>query len=220
MATSNGEPTVYTTELVALADLKPHPANYREHPEAQRRHIGRSIRAHGFYRNVVVARDGTILAGHGVVDAAREEGLEQIPIVRLDLPPDDPEALKVLTGDNEIARLALADDVQLSELLGRVRETSVDGLLGTGFDEASLAILLRLAAAHGDPIAPEDEWEGMPDFEQDDRQSVFHATVHFATEEDADRFFELLGVSRRARFWWPASDGLVGSDASAEWVAQ
>lgn len=146
MATSEA-PTVYPSEIVALDSLKAHPGNYRAHPPDQREHLLSSIRQHGFYRNVVVARDGTILAGHGVVEAARDAGLAEIPVVRLDLDPDSPDALKVLTGDNEIARLALVDDRQLAELLRSVRATSAEGLLGTGFtDEALEDELARLFA--------------------------------------------------------------------------
>src|SRR5258707_279190 len=100
----------YPVEIVAVADLKPHPQNYREHPDDELEHIVESIRANGFYRNVVVARDNTLLAGHGVVQAAKKLGKTEIPVLRLDLDPDDPKALKVLVGDNEIARMAMVDD--------------------------------------------------------------------------------------------------------------
>jgi hypothetical protein len=52
---------VLPTEIVALSSLRPHPRNYREHPEDQIEHLMQSIRANGFYRNIVVARDGTII---------------------------------------------------------------------------------------------------------------------------------------------------------------
>lgn len=209
-------PLVHTVELLPLDELRPHPRNYREHPDDERDHLARSIREHGLYRNVVVARDSTILAGHGVVEAARVEGLERIPVVRLDVGPDDPRALKILTGDNEIARLALADEHVLAELLAEIG--ALDDLLGTGFDDDSLGTLVRLLSAEGEPTG--DEWLGMPDFEQEDRQSAFRATVHFANEAAAEAFFESLGVPRSTSFWWPASDGLVGSNAGEAWVAE
>jgi len=94
---------------VPVASLKPHPVNYRKHPEDQLRHIERSVKEHGFYRNVVVARDGTILAGHGVVLAAKRLKRDKVPVIRLPLAADDLRALKVLTSDNEISRLAEVD---------------------------------------------------------------------------------------------------------------
>jgi len=93
------------TRLARLDSLLPHPKNYRLHPDDQLEHIAASIRQHGLYRNVVVARGGVILAGHGVVQAAGRLGLAELPVVDVDLDPDDPRALKILTGDNEIERL-------------------------------------------------------------------------------------------------------------------
>ena len=60
----------------------------------------------------------------------------------------------------------------------------------------------------------------MPAYVQTDRESAFHTTVHFATEEDADRFFEHIGVARARSVWWPEPDGLVGSDAGSAWVGR
>ena len=57
-------------ELIELALLKPHPDNYHAHPDDQVEELAASLRQHGFYRTVVVARDLTILAGHGIVEAA------------------------------------------------------------------------------------------------------------------------------------------------------
>jgi hypothetical protein len=57
--------------VMKVSALKFHPRNYRRHPQDQLRHISASIRENGFYRNVVVARDGTVLAGQGVVQASR-----------------------------------------------------------------------------------------------------------------------------------------------------
>ena len=54
-------------ETIDIEKLIPHPDNYKEHPDQQLDHIIRSIEDHGFYRNVVIAKDNTILAGHGVV---------------------------------------------------------------------------------------------------------------------------------------------------------
>jgi ParB-like chromosome segregation protein Spo0J len=55
----------FATEQASLTDLKPHPRNYRTHSDDQLKHLIQSIKEHGFYRNVVVIKDGTILAGHG-----------------------------------------------------------------------------------------------------------------------------------------------------------
>ncbi len=41
----------YEVEHAAVEGLKPHPRNYRTHPEDQLAHLVASIEEHGFYRN-------------------------------------------------------------------------------------------------------------------------------------------------------------------------
>jgi site-specific DNA-methyltransferase (adenine-specific) len=137
--------------------LTPHPRNYRGHPPEQIEHLKASITEHGLYRNVVVARGDVILAGHGVVIATVELGVALVPVVRLDIDPDDPRALKLLAGDNEITRLADDDDGALAAILKELADSSV-GLLGTGYDDAGLTeFLIRVGAyerhrpGEGDP---------------------------------------------------------------------
>jgi DNA modification methylase len=138
-----------TLERVAIADLRPHPRNYLAHPPAQLDHLRQSIDEHGIYRNVVIARDGTLLAGHGVVQAAQQQGYTHVSVKRLDVDPESDQALKVLVGDNELARLRLADDALLVGLLEQIGRDDPTALLGTGFDVEALAILAE-ASGLGD----------------------------------------------------------------------
>jgi len=133
------EKRAHPTEVVPLASLKPHPRNYKKHPAEQLKHLCASLRQYGQFRNVVVARDSTILAGHGVVLAMAKLGWEEATVVRLDLDPASPKALKLVALDNELPKFAETDDRMLTELLREV--AAADGLLGTGFDDRSLTEL-------------------------------------------------------------------------------
>ena len=152
-------------KYVSVSELKPHPKNYRAHPDDQLEHIIQSIKDNGHYRNVVVAQDNIILAGHGVVKASSKMGLESIPVVQLDVPHDDPKAIKVLTGDNEIAHLGLVDDRLLTELLKEVKDYDMNGLLGTGYDDAMLASLVMVTRPKSEieDFDAAAEWVGMPE---------------------------------------------------------
>lgn len=198
-------------EVVALADLKPHPRNYRTHPPDQLAHIIKSIEEHGVYRNVVVAQDYTILAGHGVCKALAQMGRDQVPVLRLPIAPDSPQALKVLAGDNEIGHLAQVDDRLFTEILKEVKE--LDSLLGTGFDEMMLANLVYVTRPEGE-IGDRDqaaEWAGagMPDYA--DGGIPFKLTISFRTKEDRLRFIAEHGLRVRTQgetalcwmTWWP-----------------
>jgi len=127
---------------VPLDTVRPHPRNDGTHPPDELAHLKQSLQEHGIYRNVVLADDGTILAGHGVVEAARQLGHTQMLARRMPYGPDDPQALKILVGDNHIARLRMQDDAALVALLEELRRDDPLALLGTGFDEAALAALV------------------------------------------------------------------------------
>jgi DNA modification methylase len=129
------------TEIVLIKDLKPHPRNYRKHPKEQLNHIVESIKENKIYRNIVIAKDNTILAGHGVIEGLQILEATEAPCIRLDIEPDSPEALKVLAGDNEIANLANDNTFLLAELLKEVSEKT-DNLIGTGYTDSTLEDLL------------------------------------------------------------------------------
>jgi hypothetical protein len=202
-----------THEEIKISELKMHPQNYRKHPEDQLVHIEASLRRHGFYRPVVVARDMTILAGHGVVEAAIRVGLEVAPVVRLDLDPDSPPALKILAGDNEVGRMADVDDRALSELLRGVAENDLEGLLGTGFDDAALSALVMVTRPKDEieDFSAAQHWTGMPEFDAGSEQILL--TISFRNRHDRDSFIERAGISgddcsirsdgRVWSAWWP-----------------
>lgn len=222
MASDDLSGVAHKSKLTPISGLTPHPKNYRKHPPEQLDHLAQSIREHGFYRSVVVARDGTILAGHGIVEAAGLVGLKQVPATFLDLDPDEPQALKVLAGDNELTRLAVNDDAGLSDLLQRIASEDASGLLGTGFDHPMLADLIFSASPErdGERLDPDAHWLGMPDYENERISSHFRLTVHFKTEEDVESFFKLIEREKRTMLWWPESDGHVGSDFRSHFVSE
>ena len=193
-------------EYVSVTELKPHPKNYREHPDDQLEHIIQSIKDNGHYRNVVVAKDNIILAGHGVVRASDKMGLKTIPVVRLDVPHDDPKAMKVLTGDNEIAHLGVVNDRLLSELLKDIKDHDMDGLLGTGYDDAMLAnlVLVTRDANEIEDFDAAAEWVGMPDYE---KQAIPpKIIVSFENMEDRAAFGKLVGApltDKTKSIWYP-----------------
>lgn len=173
---------------VPLDSLHPHPRNYRTHPEDQLDHICRSVELHGLYRNVVVARDHTILAGHGVVLALRRLGWEDVTVRRLDVDPLDVRAIQVLAGDNEMGNLAEVDDRELTELLRELAAEDIDNLLSTGFDAAQLAALALVTRPRSELADLEEagEWLGLPGFEAEPPSPQI--TVKFDSLADRDRF--------------------------------
>lgn len=201
----------FVTEQVAPDQLRPHPDNFLSHPEDQLVHIIESIREHGIYRPVVVAADYTILAGHGVTQAALKMGLKSLPVKKMDYGPQDPRAYKLLAADNTIAFLAERDDRKLSEVLKIVQEFDAEKLLGTGFDEQMLANLVFVSRPATE-IADFDaaaHWVGMPEYEEE--KKPWQIIINFEHEEDREKFeqefgFKMMKKYETSRIWsmrWP-----------------
>lgn len=196
----------FNPEDIEVAKLIPHPQNYRVHTEAQLAHIVKSIESHGIYKNIVIAKDNTILAGHGVVQAAKQMGIVSIPVKRLDIEPDSPLALKLLVGDNEISHLAEDDKTLLANILKSVNED--DTLLGSGHDDFTLSNLLFLTQNHA-PLNTSEEWKGMPEYENQNKMSWRHIVMHFDKQEDLDAFAELIQqniTDKTAYLWFPMKE--------------
>ena len=134
-----------TLETVDINDLQAHPRNYRGHPAEQIAHLKASLAEYGIVKNIVVASDNVILAGHGLVQAAREAGYKELPVCRIAMPSTDPKAQKFLIIDNEISRKAHDDGEQLAALLADIQRT--EGLLGTGYTDSELDRLIGDLAA-------------------------------------------------------------------------
>jgi hypothetical protein len=140
----------FASELRLLADLRPHPSNYRRHPEHQVVVLRESLRTHGQQKPVVITPDGTILAGHGLVEAARLEGWTEIACHVYDGPY--PEAF--LAMDNRASDLAVDDEAAQAALLKQLDEAGQ--LMAAGWDHEAMAELLARA---GRKAAPEETWE-------------------------------------------------------------
>ncbi|HOQ98237.1 MAG TPA: DNA methyltransferase [Anaerolineae bacterium] len=143
--------------------FRPNDENYRGHPEAQIELLRGSLREFGVFKNVVAREDGTVLAGHGIIAAAKAEGIATLPVHVFT--GTDAEARALMVADNELSRPGLVQDDpdQLSQLLTSLQ---ADGLMQvTGHDDASLADLLAEVDAQRPPtgfVPEEDPGPGEP----------------------------------------------------------
>ena len=190
-------------QQVSIDKIKPHPRNYKVHPPDQLEHLQQSIQENGISRNVLVANDFTILAGHGIVEAAKLLGLTSVPILRLDLPPDSTKAIKLLTADNEVSHLAETNAREMSELL---KELLVeDDLLGTGYDKQKIENLLMVSRSKDEVAKLEDEqWGNFMDFQAVKANPKL--IINFENEKDREDFGKFIGAEltdKTKYIWWP-----------------
>lgn len=143
-------------ERMPLATLKPFPRNARTHSPRQIGQISASIERFGFTNPVLVDDELTIIAGHGRVEAARQLGMEDVPVLRLSHLSEAEKRAYVLA-DNRLAEKAGWDKEILALELQGLAELQFD-LGQIGFEPAEIDIILD-QAAEADPNgreAPED----------------------------------------------------------------
>jgi hypothetical protein len=111
-------------EHLPLAALRPAPRNPRTHSPRQLRQIANSIERFGFTNPVLLDAEGTIVAGHGRVAAARLLGLDSVPTLRLDH-LGEAERRAYALADNKLAENAGWDRKLLALELQYVAELDI-----------------------------------------------------------------------------------------------
>ena len=119
----------------ALDRLVPFARNPRTHSDAQVAQIAGSIAAFGFNAPILVDSNAGVIAGHGRVLAARQLGLEEVPVIVLDHLSEIQKRAYVIA-DNRLAELAGWDDDLLRQQLAELRDADIDlETVGFGDDE-------------------------------------------------------------------------------------
>ena len=145
-----------TTEmqLIPLGKLVPYVNNARTHSPEQLMKLRSSLREFGFINPVIVDRDFNVIAGHGRIAAAKEEGIAEVPCVFADFLTEAQKKAYILA-DN---RMAL--DADWDEELLRIEIESLQGadfdVSLTGFGEDEIADLF---AGDGEKDIKDDDFD-------------------------------------------------------------
>ncbi len=127
-------------EQVPIGDLRPAPFNPRRISDAELEALTRSIREFGLIDPIIARReDRMVIGGHQRLVAARRLGLETVPVIYVDISPEQAKllnlALNKISGD--------WDQELLARLLGDLRETPDVDVSLSGFGEDEVAKLLK-----------------------------------------------------------------------------
>lgn len=145
--------TTTEMQLVAVSKLVPYVNNARTHNAQQITKLRSSLREFGFINPVIIDREYNVIAGHGRILAAKEEGIEEVPCVFVDyLTPAQKKAY--ILADNRMAMDAGWDEELLRVEIEALQAESFDVGL-TGFDEKDIAELF----AGEDGEAQDDDFD-------------------------------------------------------------
>jgi ParB-like chromosome segregation protein Spo0J len=138
-----------------IARLVPYASNARTHSDDQVARISASLVEYGWTAPVMVSDEGEIVAGHGRLLAARNLGLDEVPVIRLShLGPEQVRAYRI--ADNRLSELSGWDDELLAAELHALNAAGFDLDL-TGFEGEDLDRLLAPLDDADEALAGEDE---------------------------------------------------------------
>ncbi len=176
---------------VRAGDLLTNPRNWRTHPESQSKALAAVLDEVGIAGALIgyeTPEGIQLIDGH----LRQEQDPDQEwPVLVLDV--DEAEADKLLATLDPLAAMAGADTGVLDDLLKSI-ETDSDELQ---------KMLDDLAGAGGE-IDMGEEWEGMPEFEHEDKTAFRSIHVHFKDQDAVDEFTKRLKqtVTEKTRFIW------------------
>ena len=167
---------------VPASELIPNPKNWRTHPVAQQDAL-RGVLAEVGYADALIAREtpeGLMLVdGHLRAETTPDAA---VPVLVLDI--DEAEADLMLATLDPLAAMAGRDELGLAKLLGTIVTEN----------DAANALLDSLRTDYTLPDSNDAyaEWEGMPEFNQEDLMISRQLVVRFKSQEDVDAFAKLI----------------------------
>lgn len=131
--------TTTEMQLVPLSKLVPYVNNARTHSPEQINKLRSSLREFGFINPVIIDRNYGVIAGHGRILAAKEEGISEVPCVFADHLTEAQKKAYIIA-DNRMAMDAGWDEELLRVEIEALQAEAFDLSL-TGFDDKELADL-------------------------------------------------------------------------------
>lgn len=139
-------------KMVPIDKLVPYINNARTHSPEQIAKLRASLREFGFINPVIIDNDYGVIAGHGRLEAAKAEGLDEVPCVLADHLTEAQKKAYILA-DNRMALDAGWDEELLRIEIEALQAEAFDiGL--TGFDEKELADLF--SDGNGNEVEDDD----------------------------------------------------------------
>ena len=154
--------TTKEMKLVDINKIVPYVNNARTHSPEQINKLRSSMREFGFINPVIIDKDYGVIAGHGRIIAAKEEGIKEIPCVFVDHLNEAQKKAYILA-DNRMALDAGWDEELLRIEIESLEEFGFNVEL-TGFSDEELSHLFDLDSGLEDDDFDVDEELEKPTF--------------------------------------------------------
>lgn len=142
---------------IRIDELIPYENNAKIHGPDQIEQLRRSLREFGFVSPVLIDEDKNLIAGHGRVEAARAEGMTEVPYVLVS-ELSEAQRRAYIIADNRLTEAGVWDAGRLKLEMQELQALEFDTDL-TGF---AMAEIISLAGdePESEPEAHEDDYDG------------------------------------------------------------
>ena len=192
--------------LIEINNLNPAEYNPRQINNKQYEDLKASMEKFGCVDPIIIninpERLNVVVGGHQRLRILRELGAEKVPTVSVNLSEEDERELNIRLnksgGDFDMDILA--------------NEFDIVDLKEWGFKDIDFGLNI-------DKINHQDEWEGMPEFNQDDKMPIRQIIISFDNKEDINKFSKLLNqniTDKTKSLWYPKKEKNVLKDKGYE----
>ena len=208
MAKVSNVPRVEVLPIALAATTDPH--NVNKHTQRGSGLLSNSLRKRGAFRSIASAGKGVktpvVMAGNLTLETAADVGFTEVVnvhvtgnqlvnVVRDDLEPNSAAAIALGIEDNEIGKQSYNPDIDI--LAAVMADPAMQALR-----EEDQMLALLVAGMSPQFIDYEKEWEGMPEYKQDDIKTFRSIIIHFDKQEDVDKFDKLLELKLTSKTRW------------------
>lgn len=178
--------------------------NWRIHPHEQQQVLEGVLNEVGFVTGVIQNdRTGAIIDGHLRCEIAISKGQKTIPVIHVDL--TEAEEAEILATFDPISAMAATDKEKLDSLLREVQssDAAVMQMLAEMAERERLYMVNQAEPGANDP---NEHWQGMPEFDQEEQKAFKTIKIHFLTEEDYKNFSQFVGrnlTNKTISIWYP-----------------
>lgn len=202
-------------QKVKISEIQFDRTNANKGTERGRYAIEASMREFGFADAGTLDRNNVIIGGNKRTEVAGEIGMDEAIIIDVD------GTQPVFIRRNDLDLYDAEDDKarRLAYALNRSQQLSLDwdaeqvlADLNAGVDLSGLFFdfeLDKILGREGEPFDPNAEWQGMPEFHQEDKTAWKSLIVNFSSIDDLQSFSELIGQSlteKTRSIWYPQAE--------------
>ena len=192
---------------VRIDDLIPYENNAKIHGPDQIKQLRRSLREFGFVSPVLIDEDRNLIAGHGRVEAARAEGMTEVPYVTVS---DLTEAQRraYIIADNRLTEAGVWDAGRLKLELQELQALKFDTGL-TGFTMAEVETIHVSAHERTKPEPESGHFWGDAEGERSEEYDAF--VDKFKPKLTTDDCYTPQNIYETIRDWAVEHYGLQGA---------